>query len=117
MLMVVTVAAADIIFRSLRRVPVALRVLVQVLAACCLFLGLSGWTLIPAGHCVALGILVPVCVCLGRFTLKHMEGDLGIRTDRLQPGRGRVIHALKSYLFTAPAVFHYLRWYLKWGDL
>ena len=117
MLMVVTVAAADIIFRSLRRMPVALRVLVQVLAACCLFLGLAGWTLIPAGHCVALGILVPVCVCLGRFTLKHMEGDLGIRTDRLQPGRGRVIHALKSYLFTAPAVFHYLRWYLKWGDL
>ena len=64
-----------------------------------------------------LGILIPMSVCLGRFTLHAVEQDLGIRADRLQPGRGRTIEGLKSYLFTAPIVFHYLRWFLKWGDL
>ena len=72
---------------------------------------------IPLKHSVALGFIIPIFVSLGRFTLRQIEQDLGIRADRLQPGRGRTIESLKSYLFTAPIVFHYLRWFLKWGDL
>jgi phosphatidate cytidylyltransferase len=117
MLMVATVVAADLIRKLPLSRSVALRLLLQMFAAVSIFLGLSRWTAVPVVHSVALGILVPVCVCLGRFTLNAIEGDLGIRADRLQPGRGRLIGALKCYLFTAPAVFHYLRWFLKWGDL
>ena len=56
-------------------------------------------------------------VGLGRFTIRQIEGDLGIRADRLQPGRGHLIEGLKCMLFTAPITFHYLRWFLKWGDI
>jgi len=117
MLMVVTVAVADLIHRSLHNKPMALRVLLQVVAACFLCLSAAAWASLPLIHCAALGVIIPISVCLGRFTLKQIEQDLGIRADRLQPGRGRTIEALKSYLFTAPIVFHYLRWFLKWGDL
>jgi len=117
MLMILAVAASDLIYDSLRNRPVILRLLLQGAVSCLLFVGLAEWTSIPRIHSAWVGILIPVCVCMGRFTLKQMEDDLGIRADRLQPGRGRIINALKSYLFTAPAIFHYLRWFLKWGDL
>ncbi|MBU1693973.1 MAG: hypothetical protein KKC51_08410 [Verrucomicrobia bacterium] len=117
MLMIATVAAADLIHRALRNRPRALRVPLQVVVACVLFTGLAEWSAIPLNHSFALGIIIPLLVCLGRFTLKQIEDDLGIRADRLQPGRGRTIDALKSYLFIAPIVFHYLRWFLKWGAL
>ena len=117
MLMVIAVAAADGIYRLLNDRPLILRLLLQIIAAGLLFSGLAEWTSIPLHHSAWLGVLIPVCVCLGRFTLERMEDDLGIRADRLQPGRGLTINELKSYLFTAPAVFHYLRWFLKWGDL
>ncbi|MBL7076761.1 MAG: hypothetical protein ISS31_04755 [Kiritimatiellae bacterium] len=116
MLMVATVAVAGVIAQLLQRRNVIVSLLVQILASVALFAGLAGWTGIPAVHCVGVGILIPVLVCLGRFTLKQIEGDLGIRADRLQPGRGRLIEALKCYLFTVPITFHYLRWFLKWGD-
>lgn len=117
MLMVVAVALADLIYRALKTRPLMVRMLLQIAAAGLLFIGLAKWTSIPLVHSAGLGILIPVCVCMGRFTLKQMEDDLGIRAERLQPGRGLTIDGLKSYLFTAPVVFHYLRWFLKWGDL
>ena len=116
MLMVATVVGAGLVHRVLNgRHPVA-SLLVQMLLGSALFSGLSGWTGIPLSHSIGVGILIPVLVCLGRFTLNQIEGDLGIRADRLQPGRGRLIEALKCYLFTVPITFHYLRWFLKWGD-
>ena len=117
MLLVVAVASADLIYRLLRTRPLTLRLPLQVIVSGFLFAALSEWAMIPLNYSVVLGILLPLCVCMGRFTLKQMEEDLGIREDRLQPGRGRTIHALKSYLFAVPGVFHYLRWFLKWGDL
>jgi predicted CDP-diglyceride synthetase/phosphatidate cytidylyltransferase len=89
----------------------------QLVAVIPLCSGLAFWTAIPMRYSVVLGILIPVSVCLGRFTLKELEKDLGIRADRLQPGRGRTIEGVKSYLYTAPIIFHSLRWFLKWGDL
>jgi phosphatidate cytidylyltransferase len=117
MLLIVAVAAADLLNRLLKPRPLAIRIPLQVMASSLLFAILAGWVAIPIHDAIILGILLPICVCMGRFTLKKMEDDLGIRADRLQPGRGRMIHALKSYLFAAPGVFHYLRWFLKWGDL
>jgi len=117
MLLIVAVTMADLIYRLLQHRPLSLRLPVQMIASGFLFAALAEWAAIPLNYSVALGFLLPICVCMGRFTLKKMEGDLGMRADRLQPGRGRTIHALKSYLFAAPGVFHYLRWFLKWGDL
>jgi len=116
MLMAATVAIADATARLFRGKHVGLPLAVEVLAATSLFVGLSRWIGVPVKHCIGVGVIIPVLVCLGRFTLKQIEGDLGIRADRLQPGRGRLIEAMKSYLFTAPIVFHYLRWFMKWGD-
>jgi len=48
---------------------------------------------------------------MGNFTLAGIEADLGISADSLEPGRGRILDGLKSYLFTAPVVFHYLRYF------
>ena len=117
MLMILAVTITDSIFRYLQRRSYGLRCLYQTICIIPLYLILAKWSGIPIEHCVALGIIIPVASCMGQFTLKEIEQDLGIRADRLQPGRGRTIEALKSYLFTAPAVFHYLRWFLKWGDL
>jgi phosphatidate cytidylyltransferase len=117
LLMVVAVAIADGVYTSLKSPSLTLRMLLRVAIIGPLYVGLTQWTGIPLAHSAMLGILIPISVCLGRFTLHAVEQDLGIRADRLQPGRGRTIEGLKSYLFTAPIVFHYLRWFLKWGDL
>ena len=117
LLMVVAVAIADGVYTSLKSPSLTLRMLLRVAIIGPLYIGLNQWTGIPLAHSAMLGILIPISVCLGRFTLHAVEQDLGIRADRLQPGRGRTIEGLKSYLFTAPIVFHYLRWFLKWGDL
>lgn len=117
LLMIVAVTISGWIHKTLKNRPQFIKFLLQLVAVFPLCIGLASWTAIPMRHSATLGILIPVSVCLGRFTLKKLEQDLGIRADRLQPGRGRTIEGLKSYLYTAPIVFHYLRWFLKWGDL
>ncbi len=117
LLMIIAVTISGWIHKVLGNRLLGVKLSLQLAAAFPLCIGLSSWTAIPMGHSAALAILIPVSVCLGRFTLKELEQDLGIRADRLQPGRGRTIEGLKSYLYTAPIVFHYLRWFLKWGDL
>lgn len=74
---------------------------------------LSPWAAIPALHATMLGLLIPVLVLVGDFTISAIESDLGIARARLQPGRGQVIHGIKSYLFAAPVVFHYIRYFLR----
>ncbi len=117
LLMIVAITCAGWIHKALKSRPLRLKFLLQLAVVFPLCTGLASWTAIPMGHSAILGVLIPFSVCLGRFTLKELEEDLGIRADRLQPGRGRTIEGLKSYLYTAPIVFHYLRWFLKWGDL
>ncbi len=82
-----------------------------------LMLALRHWTSVPTVHAVVLGILIPVLVQMGDYTVGVLERDLGISAADLEPGRGRVLGCLKSYLFTAPIVFHYLRWFMKFGEL
>jgi len=82
-----------------------------------LTLGLRTWTLVPAGPAVFLGFLIPVLVHMGNYTVGVLEIDLGISAADLEPGRGRVLDSLKSYLFTAPIVFHFLRWTMKFGEV
>jgi len=82
-----------------------------------LALGLRSWTSMATGPAVFLGFLIPVLVQMGNHTVGVLERDLGIGAADIEPGRGRVLDCLKSYLFTAPIVFHYLRWTMKFGEL
>jgi phosphatidate cytidylyltransferase len=71
---------------------------------------------VPTGPAIFLGFLVPVLVRMGDFTVDVLERDLGIGAGDLEPGRGHVLDSLKSFLFTAPIFFHYLRWIMKFGE-
>jgi len=74
---------------------------------------LAQWAGIPLIHALVLGGMIPLLVQMGRRTGEYVEADLGIREDTLFPGRGQILDNLKSLLFTAPIVFHYLRYFLK----
>jgi len=73
---------------------------------------LSPWTGIPYEHSVVLGFLIPFLVAMGRHTMDFLMADLGVEKNKLRPGRGQVIANLRSFLYTAPAVFHYIRYFL-----
>lgn len=70
------------------------------------------WSGIPVTHSVILAFLIPALVAIGSFTMDCLEADMGIDRNRLSAGRGAVLNSLKSYLYTAPVVFHYLRFFL-----
>ncbi|MCP4547697.1 MAG: phosphatidate cytidylyltransferase [bacterium] len=78
---------------------------------------LRPWTTVPFGPSIFVGVLIPVLVHMGEYTVGVLERDLGISSDDLEPGRGHVLDSMKSYLFAAPIVFHYLRWVMKFGEL
>jgi predicted CDP-diglyceride synthetase/phosphatidate cytidylyltransferase len=61
---------------------------------------------------VILGFLIPALVAIGSFTMDCLEADMGIERSRLSAGRGAVLNSMKSYLYAAPVVFHYLRYFL-----
>lgn len=117
-LLVVGVALCDLVSRSLPHsdAPGAKGALLRFLASSPLTVGLSlamsGWTAIPVIHATMLGLLLPVLVLAGNFAIAAMESDLGIAKERLLPGRGQIIHGVKSYLFAAPVVFHYIRYFV-----
>jgi phosphatidate cytidylyltransferase len=73
---------------------------------------LSPWTGIPYEHSVVMGFLIPFLVAMGRHTMDFLMADLGVDKEKLRPGRGEVIASLRSFLYTAPAVFHYIRYFL-----
>lgn len=75
--------------------------------------GLSPWTGIPARHNVALALIIPALVTVGRHTIEHMQQDLGIEKSRPRAGHGQILDNLKSVFYTAPVVFHYLRYFVS----
>ena len=115
---VLAVAACDLLaylFRARDRSPLR-SILLQLLAPAPVTTGLAlllmPWTEIPAGHSVALALMIPVLVAMGCHTIDYLEADLGIERDRLHPGRGQILNELKSFVYVAPVTFHYLRYML-----
>jgi phosphatidate cytidylyltransferase len=88
-----------------------LRFLISTPLTVAVSVGMSSWTTLPILHSVILGMLIPVLVLAGNCALSAIESDLGIAQDRLLPGTGQIIHGVKSFLFTAPVVFHYIRYF------
>jgi predicted CDP-diglyceride synthetase/phosphatidate cytidylyltransferase len=117
MMLILSVALCDLVYRVLSGRGALQRYLIAAVLTVAFALLISPWTSIPWSHSTALGILIPFLVLCGNFTLRVMEEDLGVSPERLEPGRGLVLDSLKAYLFPAPIVFHYLRWFLDWGDL
>lgn len=91
---------------------VFLQLLAPAPATVVLGLVLMPWTGIPLVHTVVLALLIPALVAVGCHTMNHLEADLRIDRSRLRPGRGEVFNTLKSYVYTAPVAFHYLRHFL-----
>ncbi len=117
LLLVMAVALCDLLCRFLPLRHPAPRFILGALLVGTGAWALSPWTGIPRIHSLTLGAIIPFLVQAGHFTLRAIESDLGVRADALEPGRGLVLDSLKAYLFSAPIVFHYLRWFLGWGDI
>lgn len=73
---------------------------------------LSDWTTIPHSHSIVLGLLIPAIVLIGNYTIQYFETDLGIIKEKMKPGRGLIIDNIKSILYAAPVVFHYIRYFI-----
>lgn len=64
----------------------------------------------------ALGVIVSVVGQLGDLTLSSIKRDLDIKDmGEAIPGHGGVLDRCNSLLFVAPAVFHYVGYFLGWG--
>lgn len=73
---------------------------------------IAEWIGFPWQHTVILAVLIPPLVAMSRRTISFIESDLQIDRDHLCPGKGEIIDNVKSYLFAAPIMFHYVRYYL-----
>lgn len=89
------------------------RVLIPLPATVVLTWLLSAWTQIPQGHSLILGAMIPLLAVMGQRTGDYVKADLGVDDDALLPGQGQILDHLKSYFFTAPIMFHYVRYFLK----
>jgi len=104
-------------WKSHRWSNVSTRCFVSIPITVSLTLALSNWTEIPWFHSIILGILIPVLAAIGRHTIRYIEKDLGISRDLLRPGRGQVLDNLRSFLYVAPVIFHYLRYFSMRSDV
>ena len=95
---------------SLRATLIQILIPGPLLAA--LGFALVPWSGIPVVHSLILGFMIPALVAMGAFTMDCLEADMGIDRNCLKAGRGAVLNSMKSFLYTAPVVFHYLRYYL-----
>jgi len=117
-MLILIVAVCDVVACGVRAKvasvwpSVLARYLVSVPFALAISVILSPWTGIPAPHTIVLGLLIPILVILGHRTSDYVETDLGIRRESMSPGRGQILDNVKSLFFTAPVVFHYIRYFL-----
>jgi len=73
---------------------------------------LSDWTTIPPIHSIMIGLIIPAMVLIGNYTIQYFETDLGIDKNKMKPGRGLIIDNVKSILYAAPIVLHYIRYFI-----
>ncbi len=89
-----------------------MKYLVPVPFTITLTLLLSGWTTIPKMHSIILGLMIPALVIIGNHTITYIKFDLGITKEHLKPGKGLIIDNIQSFLYAAPVVFHYIRYFI-----
>ena len=111
--LVLGVALVDLIERAARRTGggAPLSYAAAVLPVFLVVAVLGGRAGLALPHQIGLALILPLVVLMGNFTLRAVETDLGIDPEQIEPGRGRIIDGLRSQLFAAPVVFHYLRYF------
>lgn len=63
-------------------------------------------------HLIAGGVMLSVCGQLGDLVLSSIKRDIGLKdTGNLIPGHGGVLDRLDSLLLSAPAVFHFIKYF------
>ncbi|MFC1512044.1 phosphatidate cytidylyltransferase [Candidatus Latescibacterota bacterium] len=72
---------------------------------------LSPWAVLPTTHAVMVGLLIPLLVIMGHYTIDYIKADLGVDEDVLLPGRGQILDNMKSLFYAAPIVFHYYKYF------
>jgi phosphatidate cytidylyltransferase len=66
---------------------------------------------------VLLGLLVGIGAQAGDLTLSSIKRDLGIKDmGTVLPGHGGVLDRFNSLLLVAPVAFHFLHYFITWGD-
>ena len=67
-------------------------------------------------HLIALGVIVSVCGQLGDLMLSSIKRDVGVKDmGTALPGHGGFFDRFTSFLLVAPAVFHYLSYFIGIG--
>jgi phosphatidate cytidylyltransferase len=89
-----------------------LKYFITVPFTCLLTYVLSDWTTIPLLHSIILGLMIPAIVLIGNHTIQYFYTDLGIMKEKMKPGRGMIIDNIKSILYAAPVVLHYIRYFI-----
>lgn len=88
---------------------VVLSAVVTVLA-CVVLARFNGWSPV---HCIVIGVLISVLAVLGDLVVFSIRQDLGIAGPRaIVPGRGLILDRMRALCYTAPVMFHYLRYFL-----
>ncbi len=75
-----------------------------------------GTVVARTGHLVLLGLIMSIVGQLGDLTLSSIKRDLGIKDMAATiPGHGGFLDRFNSLLFVAPAVFHYVSYFVGFG--
>jgi phosphatidate cytidylyltransferase len=75
-----------------------------------------GTVLASLGHLIFLGILISVVGQLGDLMLSSIKRDLGLKDMAATiPGHGGLLDRFDSVLLVAPAVFHYVNYFVGVG--
>jgi phosphatidate cytidylyltransferase len=76
----------------------------------------AGTPLAGIWHRIGLGLIIGVTGQLGDLMLSSIKRDLGIKdTGAVIPGHGGVLDRANSLLLVAPAVFHYVGYFVGFG--
>jgi len=73
----------------------------------------SGTALDTSVHLLGLGIIVSIVGQFGDLMLSSIKRDLGLKdTSKLIPGHGGILDRFDSLILVAPAVFHYVNYFV-----